>query len=136
MKLASTQEGRNRKLFKAGKVSIIMDTIPAFLHIMLDLLGFLYPFRSISAIWVEICERGNLESLPFSTDLRCLGRDFQPATTGISTLLAGLRCLGREIRPAATGISTFLYDFRCLGRDLRTAALGISTLFTDFMLFG
>lgn len=95
---------------------------------MLDLLGFLYPFRSISAIWVEICERGNLESLPFSTDLRCLGRDFQPATTGISTLLAGLRCLGREIRPAATGISTFLYDFRCLGRDLRTAALGISTL--------
>ena len=30
MKLASTQEGRNRKLFKAGKVSIITDTLPVF----------------------------------------------------------------------------------------------------------
>lgn len=113
--MASAQQGRNRMLFKVGKVSIITDTLPVFLHIMLDLLGFLYPFRSISAIWVEICDRGNWESLPFSADFRCLGR---------------------EIQPAATGISTFLYDFRCLGRDLRTAVLGISTLFTDFMLFG
>lgn len=38
------QQERNRMLFKASKVSIIADTLPAFLHIMLDLLGFLYHF--------------------------------------------------------------------------------------------
>lgn len=105
--MASAQQGRNRMLFKVGKVSIITDTLPVFLHIMLDLLGFLYPFRpisaiwveisnklaqeslpfcTISAVWVEICERRLLESLPFSTDFRCLGREIRPAATGISTL--------------------------------------------------
>lgn len=113
--MASAQQGRNRMLFKVGKVSIITDTLPVFLHIMLDLLGFLYPFRPISAILVEIYDRQLLKSLPFSADFRYLGRDFQQA---------------------GSGISTFLYDFRCLGRDLRTAALGISTLFDRFPLFG
>lgn len=42
--MVSAQQGQNRMLFKAGKVSIIADTLPAFLHIMLDLLGFLYLF--------------------------------------------------------------------------------------------
>lgn len=36
--MASAQQEQNRMLFKAGKVSIIADTLPAFLHIMLDLL--------------------------------------------------------------------------------------------------
>ena len=102
-------------LFKAGKVSIITDTSPAFLHIMLDLLGFLYPFRPIFAFWVEIYIRRLLESLPFS---------------------AGFSCLGRDLHPAAAGISTFLADFPDLGRDSRPAALGISTFFGRFSPFG
>ena len=73
--MASAQQEQNRMLFKAGKVSIIADTLPVFLHIMLDLLGFLYPFRRFYVIWVEICRRRPRESLPFSVDLRYLGRD-------------------------------------------------------------
>ena len=94
MRAASAQLGRNRMLVKVGKVSIITDTLPVFLHIMLDLLGFLYPFRSISAIWVEICDRGNLESLPFSPILRYLGRDLRTAALGISTFFAGFTLFG------------------------------------------
>ena len=37
--------------------------------------GNLYLFRLISAVWVEIYIRRLLESLPFSADFRCLGRD-------------------------------------------------------------
>ena len=37
------------------------------------------PFRLVFAVWVEICGRRHLESLPFSTDFRCLGRDMRPA---------------------------------------------------------
>ena len=43
------------------------------------------PFRLISAVWVEIYIRRLWESLPFSADFRCLGRDLHPAALGIST---------------------------------------------------
>ena len=48
--------------------------------------GNLYPFRQVFAVWVEIYDRRLPESLPFSADFHLLGRDFQPAATGISTL--------------------------------------------------
>ncbi len=73
------------------------------------------PFWQIFAVWVEIYDRRQLDSLPFSAVSRCLGRDFQPTATGISTLSA---------------------DFPDLGRDLHPAALGFSTLFGSFPLFG
>ena len=136
MRAASAQQGRNRMLFKAGKVSIITYTLPAFLHIMLDLLGFLYPFRRFYAIWVEICDRRNLESLPFSADFRYLGRDLRPAATGISTFFRDFRYLGRDLRPTELGISTLLAGLRYLGREMRPTELGISTLFGRFPLFG
>ena len=44
------------------------------------------PFLHISAVWVEICNRHHWESLPFSAISRYLGRDFQPAALGFSTL--------------------------------------------------
>lgn len=81
-------------LFKAGKVSIIADTLPVFLHIMLDLLGFLYPFRRIYVIWVEICDRRLSESLPFSVDFRYLGREIQPGELEISTLFGRFTLFG------------------------------------------
>ena len=57
------------------------------------------PFRLIFAVWVEICGRGHWESLPFSADFRCLGRDFPKADLGNSTFLADFRRLGRENKP-------------------------------------
>ena len=50
--------------------------------------GFLYPFRLIFAVWVEISGGRELESLPFSVDFPDLGRDFQPAALGFSTFSA------------------------------------------------
>lgn len=107
---------------------------------------FLYPFRPLSAFWVEIFKRRNLGSLPFSVNFRCLGRDlptggnwnlypfrlFFAVWVEIHNrqLLESLpfspvfRCLGRNFQPAAPGFSTFSPIFRCLGRDSQPAALG------------
>ena len=88
------------------------------------------PFRLISLIWVEISERRHRVSLPFSTDFRYLGRDFRPAALGFSTFSTGFPDLGRDFQPAATGI---LYPFRLVSpiwvEISRPAALGFSTLF-------
>lgn len=48
--------------------------------------GILYPFRQFLAVWVEIYNKQTRDSLPFSDDFRCLGRDLHPAELGISTL--------------------------------------------------
>lgn len=98
--------------------------------------GVLYPFSPIYAVWVEISGRWLLESLPISTDFRCLGRDFQPATMGISTYSSDFRHLGRDFWAVGLGFSTFLADFRCLGRDFRPRAARISTYSADFPPFG
>lgn len=42
--------------------------------------GFLYPFRLVSPIWVEISNRPHWVSLPFSADFPDLGRDFHKKT--------------------------------------------------------
>ena len=83
----------------------------------------LYPFRLIFAVWVEISARLHCDSLPFSADFRCLGRDFPKANPGISTLSTDFCCLGRDFLQATSGISTFSADFLCLGRDFRAVAL-------------
>ena len=44
------------------------------------------PFRPIFVIWVEISNKQAWDSLPFSADFPDLGRDFQPAALGFSTL--------------------------------------------------
>ena len=147
-------------LFKVGKVSIITDTLPVFLHIMLDLLGFLYPFRSISAIWVEICDRGNWESLPFSPILRYLGRDFRPAAQRSWNLYpfrpisaVWVEKFDRQLQeslPFCTISAVWVEicerryleslpfsPILCyLGRDFQPAATGFSTFFAGFTLFG
>ena len=56
--------------------------------------GNLYPFRQISAVWVEIYIRRHWDSLPFSAGFRCLGRDLHPAATGISTLFGCFSLFG------------------------------------------
>ena len=75
----------------------------------------LYPFRPISAFWVEIHERRHQESLPFSADFRYLGRDLQPAASGFSTFSADFRLLGRDFQPAAPGFSTIFAYFPQFG---------------------
>ena len=87
-------------------------------------------------VWAGSVSRRNWESLPFSADFRCLGRDLQPAELGISTFSADFPDLGRDFRTVAAGFSTFSADFRYLGRDFQPAATGISTLFGRFSLFG
>lgn len=88
--MASAQQGRNRMLFKAGKVSIIADTLPAFC-----ILCWIYwDFSTLFA------------------DFRYLGREIRPAATGISTFSADFRCLGRDLRPVALGISTLFDRFQ------------------------
>lgn len=57
------------------------------------------PFRPIFAVWVEISGRWDLESLPFSADFHCLGRDIRTVALGNSTFLADFRRLGRENKP-------------------------------------
>ena len=77
--------------------------------------GILYPFRQISAVWVEKFDRQLQESLPFR----------QISAIGVEI------CERRYLESLP-----FSPDLRHLGRDLRPGELGISTLFTDFMLFG
>ncbi len=84
------------------------------------------PFRLFPVIWVEISNRLHWDSLPFSAVSHCLGRDFQLAALGFSTLFACFtRCLGRDLRTAATGFSTLSAVFHCLGRDFQQASCGI-----------
>ena len=94
------------------------------------------PFSPVFAIWVEISGQWHWDSLLFSTDFRCLGRDFRAVELGFSTLSADFCCLGRDFRAVALGFSTFSADFRCLGRDFPKANPGFSTLFAGFSLFG
>ena len=59
----------------------------------------LYLFQLISTVWVEMSGRWHCESLPFSADFHCLGRDFRQAALGISTFSADFCRLGRENKP-------------------------------------
>lgn len=135
--MASAQQGRNKTLFKAGKVSIIADTLPAFfLHIMLDLLEFLYPFRPIFAVWVEISNKLAQESLPFCTIsavwVEISGRRLQE-----SLPFSGIFAIWVDISRRRPRESLPFSPILCyLGRDFQPAATGISTLFAGFTLFG
>ena len=147
--LASTQQGRNRTLFKVGKVSTIMDTLPTFFAYYAGFIGNLYPFRRFYVIWVEICERRYLDSLPFSADFRYLGRDLRTGELELYPfrrfyaiwveicdrwLLESLpfspdlHHLGRDFQQAGSGISTFSDDFRYLGRFHHSSITKFSTL--------
>ncbi len=75
----------------------------------------LYPFRQISAIWVEKCGRRKLESLPFSLIFRHLGRENNPTSLEISTYMRNIGSLGREMRPAEVGTSTLFGSFSLFG---------------------
>jgi len=44
-----------------------------------------------------------------------LGRDLRMAELGFSTFSADFRCLGRDFQPAATGISTLFPGFPPFG---------------------
>ena len=157
MRAVSAQQGRNKTLFKAGKVSIIAVTLPAFcilcwiywdfstlfdrfyaigVEICERRLQESLPFSGIFAVWVEICDRWLLESLPFSADFRYLGRDLRTGKLGISTL-SPIFAVWVEISERRYLDSLpFSPILRYLGRDFRTAVLGISTLFDGFPLFG
>ena len=67
------------------------------------------PIRPIFAFWVEISGRWKLESLPFSADFRCLGRDMRPVEVRISTFSPDFCILGRDMRPAGL-VNLYLFQ--------------------------
>lgn len=134
MKLASTQEGRNRKLFKAGKVSIITDTLPVFAYYA-GFIGISLPFHQFYVIWAEKCDRGNLESLPFRRVyviwVEIYDRRYLESLPFRQISAIWVEKFDRRLQESLP----FSAGFRCLGRDLRPAELGISTFFGRFTSF-
>ena len=79
------------------------------------------PFWQIFAVWVEIYNKQTRDSLPFSDDFRCLGREIRPAATGNLYPFRQFFAVWVEISNRRLLESLpFSAVFRCLGRDLQT----------------